>query len=463
MNSRGTRSECMKRMRILSPTAILGYGFPAESFERGMAKEPDVIAVDAGSTDPGPAYLGAGSSFVGRDAVKRDLEILLTEGMAHGVPVIIGTAGGSGARVHVDWCLGILEEIARGKGMQARVAVIYSDVSRETVEAALKGGKVRPMPFAPPLTREALARTTRIVAQIGVESVIPALAAPVDVVVVGRCYDPAVFAALAVRDGFDEGLALHLGKILECGAIAAVPGSGRDCALGTLTEESFVLEPLSDSRRFTVDSVAGHSLYEKAHPYLLAGPSGQVDLSQARFRQINPTSVEVSGARFIRSEKYAIKLEGAMRVGYRTICICGIRDPFMIAELDGTIEAVRRTVEDQFGTEASRVNFRLYGRDGVMGPLEPEKQVGGHEVGLVIDVVAPTQEAADTVCSIARSTMLHYGYPGRIATAGNLAFPFSPSDIPAGEVYEFSVYHLMEIDDPVEMFPVERFTIGENR
>jgi hypothetical protein len=440
----------MKRMRILSPTAILGYGFPVESFERGMAKEPDVIAVDAGSTDPGPAYLGAGSSFVGRDAVKRDLEILLTEGTKHGVPVIIGTAGGSGSRVHVDRCLGILEEIARDNGMQARVAVIYSDVGRETVEAALKAGKVRPMPFAPPLTQETLARTTRIVAQIGVEPVIAALAAPVDVVVVGRCYDPAVFAALAVRDGFDEGLALHLGKILECGAIAAAPGSGRDCVL-------------SDSRRFTVDSVAGHSLYEKAHPSLLAGPSGQVDLSQARFRQIDPTSVEVSGARFIRSERYAVKLEGAMRVGYRTICICGIRDPFMIAELEGTIEAVRRTVEDQFGAQEPRVNFRLYGRDGVMGPLEPETKVGGHEVGLVIDVVAPTQETADTVCSLARSTMLHYGHPGRIATAGNLAFPFSPSDIPVGEVYEFSVYHLMEIDDPVEMFPVERLTIGENR
>ena len=33
------------------------------------------------------------------------------------------------------------------------------------------------------------------------------------------------------------------------------------------------------------------------------------------------------------------------------------------------------------------------------------------------------------------------------ATAGNLAFPYSPSDFHGGEVYNFSVYHLMEIND----------------
>ena len=38
--------------------------------------------------------------------------------------------------------------------------------------------------------------------------------------------------------------------------------------------------------------------------------------------------------------------------------------------------------------------------------------------------------------------MLRYGYPGRRSTAGNLAFPYSPSDFHAGEVYMFSIYHL---------------------
>jgi len=49
--------------------------------------------------------------------------------------------------------------------------------------------------------------------------------------------------------------------------------------------------------------------------------------------------------------------------------------------------------------------------------------------------------------------LLHYGYEGRISTAGNLAFPYSPSDIKAGDVYEFCVYHL--IPARTGMFPME--------
>ena len=87
-----------------------------------------------------------------------------------------------------------------------------------------------------------------------------------------------------------------------------------------------------------------------------------------------------------------------------------------------------------------------------MGALEPTPFVDGHEVGIVIDAVADTQEHANAVCAVARSTMLHYGYEGRIATAGNLAFPFSPSDMKVGAVYTFSLYHLLETEDPASLF-----------
>ncbi len=93
----------MREMKVLSPTAILGYGFPIESFNRGMSMDPDVIAVDAGSTDPGPYYLGAGISFTDRNAVKRDLTHMIKGALEHNIPLIVGTAGGSGADVHLDW------------------------------------------------------------------------------------------------------------------------------------------------------------------------------------------------------------------------------------------------------------------------------------------------------------------------------------------------------------------------
>ncbi|NLV47805.1 MAG: 3-methylaspartate ammonia-lyase, partial [Clostridiaceae bacterium] len=122
----------MKReFRILSATAILGYGFPAASFAAGMEREPDLIAVDAGSTDPGPYYLGAGVSFTDRNAVKRDLEVMILAGLSRKIPVIIGSAGGSGAEPHLKWCREIVEEIAREQDLHFRLALIHAEFDKE--------------------------------------------------------------------------------------------------------------------------------------------------------------------------------------------------------------------------------------------------------------------------------------------------------------------------------------------
>lgn len=115
--------------KVLSPTAILGYGFPEESFLKGMAEKPDLIAVDAGSTDPGPYYLGSGKSFTDRVGVKRDLRYMLTHGVRAKIPVVIGTAGGSGARPHVEWCREIIEEIAREEGLSFIMGIAYADIA----------------------------------------------------------------------------------------------------------------------------------------------------------------------------------------------------------------------------------------------------------------------------------------------------------------------------------------------
>ena len=126
-------------IRVLSPTAILGYGFPAASFAAGLTQNPDVIAVDAGSSDPGPYYLGAGVSFTDRTAVKRDLRMMLVAGRERGIPVLVGSAGGAGARPHLEWTVGIVREIAREEGLQGSLAVIPSDMDKATLLDALAG------------------------------------------------------------------------------------------------------------------------------------------------------------------------------------------------------------------------------------------------------------------------------------------------------------------------------------
>ncbi len=446
----------MQEYRVLSATAILGYGFPMASFDEGLSRDPHLIAVDAGSTDPGPYYLGAGVSFTDRGAVKRDLEAMLIAGVGRGIPVVIGTAGGSGADRHLAWCRDIILEIAKEQALHFSMAVIRAEIPKEEVRRAMREGRVRPLSPAPELEEAALEQTAAIVAQMGVEPIIRALDEGAQVILAGRCYDPAVFAAPAIRAGFNHALAVHMAKILECAAIAATPGSGSDCMFGTLRKDSFDVEPLNPARKCTTLSVAAHTLYEKTDPYLLPGPGGHLDLRETKFTQVSDRVARVTGSRYVKSHPYTIKLEGARRIGYRTVSIAGARDPVLLQRIDEITQGVRERVKDNFKSSgiSYELLFTIYGRDGVMGSLEPNRQVEGHEIGIVIEAVSDTQAHADTICAAARSTMLHYGYEGRRATAGNLAFPYSPSDFHAGEVYVFSVYHLMEVDDPCAYFPM---------
>ena len=450
----------MREMKILSPTAILGYGFPEASFAEGLKRNPDVIAVDAGSTDPGPYYLGSGKSFTDRQAVKRDLALMIPAGLERKIPVIVGTSGGSGADSHLEWTVDIVREIAKEQGLNFKLAIISAEISHEDVLRNLADGKVQPLPPAPPLTADEVDKTTAIVAQMGVEPFIKALEMGAEVILTGRAYDPAVFAALPIKEGFDPGLAIHMGKILECAAIAATPGSGSDCMFGTLREDHFVLEPLSPERKCTTLSVAAHTLYEKSNPLILPGPGGVLDLNQTTFTQIRDNAVEVRGSRFVPIEgKYTIKLEGAKRVGFRTVSFAATADPIMIEQIETITEAVKARVKSNFthlDPDSFFLDFKIYGQKGVLAmfkDLPPEKLVPS-ELAIIIEAVAETQDQANTICGFARSTMLHFGYSGRKSTAGNLAFPFSPSDFKAGEVYEFSLYHLLEVDDPSGYFPI---------
>ena len=88
-----------------------------------------------------------------------------------------------------------------------------------------------------------------------------------------------------------------------------------------------------------------------------------------------------------------------------------------------------------------------------------------NEVFVITDVVGATSKIAKGVCSVARYYLLHYFYPDIRATAGNVAVPFVPCDIAAGEVFEFSIYHLVEEEDPLRLFPIKFYDVtnGELR
>ena len=82
----------MDEIRVLSPTAILGYGFPVASFEEGLRREPHASRWTVVPLIE-PYYLGSGNSFTQRQAVKRDLKLLIGAALERKIPLIIGTAG----------------------------------------------------------------------------------------------------------------------------------------------------------------------------------------------------------------------------------------------------------------------------------------------------------------------------------------------------------------------------------
>jgi len=443
----------MTSITVLTPTGTLGYGFGTEALANGMALGPNVIAVDAGSTDPGPHYLGSGEPLVSRFSMKRELTELILASRKAGIPLVVGSAGGSGCRRHVDWTVEIAREIAREHRLRFKLAWIYADIQGERLKRAIARGEVRDFEAGFILTGNMVDETVALVAQMGHEPIAAALDAGAEVVIAGRSCDDSAIAAYPIARGADPGLAMHMGKILECGAFSAEP-FGMDVMVGIVVDDHFLLEPGSRTRRASVTSVAAHTLYEREDPFHQPGPGHVMDLSGCRFEQVNERQVKVSGSRFIKTDDYWVKLEGVRFAGYRSVSIAGIRCPTMIQQVDEILDDARAEAFRYFASNAFEIGFHVYGRDGVMGRLERQRQITSHELGLVIDVVAPDQELARGVAHHVSGNLLHYHFPGQFNTSGNLAFPYSPSEIDAGPSYRFSVYHLMKVETPLELFPI---------
>jgi hypothetical protein len=449
----------MREFRLLSTSGILGYGYPEASLDAGIAREPAVIGVDGGSTDPGPYYLGSGKTFTSRRSIKRDLSLMLNKALRNNIKVVIGTCGGSGGEPHLQEVVGIANEIAREDGLHFRLAVVHAEQDKAWVKQRVADGVVKPLRNVPELTAGMVDRATRIVGMMGPEPIASALDGGAQVVLAGRTTDPAPWAGCSIRAGLAPAPAWYAGKMLECGATAAIP-KGHDCLLAEVYDEYVDLEPTNPERRCTPFSVANHALHENATPNIHHEPGGTLDTTNCRFDPISDRIVRVSGMEWRKNPQYTVKLEGAELIGYRTVTMCGTRDPMLIGQIDSFIEMIREATQTKaaaFGVQPDEYHliYRVYGHNAVMGAWEPSPEVYANELGILIEVVAQTQEIANAVLAIARTSALHTDFTGRLCKNGNMAFPFSPSDIEAAPAYRFNVFHVVDVDNPYERFPIE--------
>ena len=454
-------------VRVLAPSGVLGAGFKEASFARGVAMAPDVIACDGGSTDSGPAYLGGGKPKLSRAALKRDLGLMMQAGARLGVPVIVGSCGTSGRDSGVDLMAELATELAAESSTRFRMALVRADQRPDYLIRRLEDGRIRPLGNAPPVDAGVLTRS-HVVGMMGTEPIKAAIDGGASLVLAGRASDSALYAAVPEMRGADRGLSWHAAKTIECGAACCVVPAA-DGLIATIRDDHFDVEPLDPKARLTPVSVAAHTLYENANPFLLTEPSGIIDTEQATYEALTDRSVRVRGSLFRPAETYTVKLEGAQLAGYQTIAIGGIRDPYIIRALDGLLPMAHenfsaRVAElygDVIGPGDYEIGFRVYGRDAVMGVLEPDPGLDPipKEVGILITVTAPTQELATNIASFVSHRSAHLPIPEYQGLVSSIAYPFSPPEIERGAVYRFTLNHVLAPDSPLEMFRTEMVEI----
>lgn len=449
-------------IRVLSPTGVCGSGFLESSFEQALAQKPHFIGCDAGSTDPGPTYLGTGRTAFARDAVRRDLRIMLLGARKAGIPLLIGSAGTAGGDIQLQLVRAMIEEIAAAEKLpRFQLALIRAEQDKAYLKRRLREGRIKPLDPAPEFDEAVINRSAHIVGMMGAEPFQRALNAGADVVLAGRASDTAIFAALPMMRGIPPGIAWHAAKILECGAASVVSRKTPDCMFAWLRPDHFVVQAPDPNLRCTPQSIASHSLYENSDPFRLVECSGTLDLTHSRYEAIDERTVRVTGSGFLEAPRYTVKLEGAEHIGYQSVLIGSIRDPFIIRQIDDWSERLMEKIHarvkmvygDKLAPDAYHLNLRIYGKNGTMGPLEPVKEIRSHELCLVFEATASTQEIASTIAGITRHQALHLPIPEWSGLITGVACPYNYME--RGPVYRFNVNHVVEPDEPCEMFPME--------
>ena len=438
--------------KILIPSGALGLGYDRNALMRGIEHKPDLIAIDGGSTDSGPHYLGTGTSKYSRSSIKSEWRELMQARAMANVPLVIGTAGTCGADDAVDWLLDITNEIATETGQDVTVAVLKSGQPADRVMRALDQGRITPLEPVIDVDHNLLQSCTNIVALAGAEQIQAALNTGADIVIAGRTTDTATIAALPLARGCHAGGAWHGAKIGECGALATTdPSSGT--IMITFDADGFTVEPMGQNARATPYTVSAHMLYENSNPLQLYEPGGHLDVTGATYTALDDRRVRVTGSTWVPSDAYTVKLEGARCGGYQCVSLALIREARYVQNIETWTEAVeencRQKAQERIEGDFT-LELRIIGLNATLGAQDVNAQIGT-EVGVLGIVTAPSEMVANEVAKMLNPYLLHMPLT-EDEEMPTFAFPFSPNEMNRGEIYEFCLNHVMELDDPMQAF-----------
>ncbi|MGC1497878.1 MAG: acyclic terpene utilization AtuA family protein [Sulfitobacter sp.] len=445
-------------IRVLIPSGALGLNYDKVALQRGIDAKPDIIAIDGGSTDSGPSYLGRGVSKYARASTKLEWAGLMEARALAACPLVIGTAGTCGSDSAVEWMLDITREIAAEQGRPLKIAVLRSQQNSEDMVQSLADGQITPLSNAPDISAEVLQSCSNIVALAGAEQIAAAIDTGADIIIAGRTTDTAIIAALPLMNGCDAGAAWHGAKIGECGALCATnPQSG--VILVDFDDAGFTVTPLADGAQATPHTVSAHMLYENSDPFILYEPGGHLDVTDATYTALDGTSVRVTGSTWVPSDRYTVKLEGARPAGFQTVLIAILRDAHYVANAAkwaADIEAkCNAKVCDRLGLSMDdfTIELRLMGQSASFGALET-RTATALEIGVIGIVTAPTEALSMEIGKLLNPYMLHHPLTAE-EEQPTFAFLFSPAEMPRGQTYEFVLNHVLTLDDPMQAFALE--------
>ena len=445
--------------KVLVPAGALGIPYDRAALAKGLEASPDLIAIDGGSTDSGPHYLGTGTSKYSRSATKADWAELMAARATAGIPLLIGTAGTCGSDSAVDWMLDITLEIARERGEHLKIATMKSGQDSNAITEAFEAGRLTALDAAPAIDTDIIRDSSNIVALAGIEQIQAALDTGAEIIIAGRATDTAVIAALPIARGCHKGAAWHGAKVAECGALATTnPNSG--VILMTFDDSGFVIEPMAENAAATPYTVSAHMLYENADPFILHEPGGYLDVSEARYTALNERMARVEGSKWHDTRPYTVKLEAARHVGYQTVSMVMVRDGHYRAHVEEWVAALeasfaRKAVACQL--EDVQLGIRIIGHSATLGALENAPGDCG-EAGVMAIFTSPSQSRSTEAAKLLNPDLLHLPLTPH-EPMPTFAFPFSPPEMERGALYEFCLHHTLTLDDPMSAF---RLSITES-
>lgn len=444
--------------RVLVPSGVLGLGFDSQALAAGVETQPDIIAIDGGSTDSGPFYLGTGTSKYSRAACKAEWKQLMQARERAQVPLVITSCGTCGTDSMVDWMLEITRELAAELSQKVTVTTLYSEVSPTFIKQQLLSNKIQPLAPAVHIDEDSVESIDHIVVLAGAEQINAALATGADIVLAGRATDTAGISAMPLARDEQMGAAWHGAKIAECGALCSTNPTSGVIAL-EVDDTGFSVWPLAETATCTPHSVSAHMLYENADPHTLYEPGGALEVHDALYESVDEKRVRVTGSRWVVSDEYTVKLEGARSVGYQSTLMAILRDTHYVKNAKAWVVRLtaflHQEIANRMGLDKNDydVEFRLIGVDATLGELEV-KASDPSEIGVLVLVSARTEELADELAKLINPFLLHYPLNDN-EELPTFAFPYSPAQTNRGAIYEFCLNHVLVLDDPMDVFRLE--------